>query len=204
MFRKSKLHLSLQIRWKCRIRWKVGKHFQTRSWLVFIRFPLFSFRYSYCFVFYRINVGSSLMNPRFVRSRRFVGRSRNTLEQEADSCRFIFRDSSYFTLYFRNVSIGCWKSQNDERKQAVSWIIKMYEKFTLYSKHLTLVNSFPKVRETTRWNEVSSFRIVISSKWADNVFEKWWLVRENHLASEPSNGKQSTDRKPSHLAWKSF
>lgn len=147
MFRKSKLYLSLQIRWKCRIRWKVGKHFQTRSWLVFIRFPLFSFRYSYCFVFYRINVGSSLMNPRFVRSRRFVGRSRNTLEQEADSCRFIFRESSYFTLYFRNVSIGCWKSQNDERKQAVSWIIKMYEKFTLYSKHLTLVNSFPKVRD---------------------------------------------------------
>lgn len=147
MFRKSKLHLSLQIRWKCRIRWKVGKHFQTRSWLVFIRFPLFSFRYSYCFVFYRINVGSSLMNPRFVRSRRFVGRSRNTLEQEADSCRFIFRESSYFTLYFRNVSIGCWKSQNDERKQAVSRIIKIYEKFTLYLKHLTLVNSFPKVRD---------------------------------------------------------
>lgn len=150
VFRKSKLYLSLQIRWKCRIRWKVGKHFQTRSWLVFTRFPLFLFRYSYCFMFYLINVGLSLMNPRFVRSRRFVGRSRNTLEQEAGSCRFIFRNSSYFMLYFRNVSIvvenpKMTKNCFHTKIPAVSWIIKIYEKFTSYSKHLTLVNSFPKV-----------------------------------------------------------
>lgn len=131
--------------------------------------------------------------------------------QEADSCRFIFRNSSYFVLYFRNVRIGCWKSQNDEKLFRCKGTASVLNTINLRKIRVIFetpdTGSFPihfQKYETTRWNEVSSFRIVISSKRADNVFEKRWLVRGNHLASEPSNGKQSTDRKPSHLAWKSF